>query len=194
MIENKKDLKNIFIYILLYIFIAFVGGVIKSEVLLNYVNSDILYTATISSYITLIMSTSTVFIYLLGQFVLAYVLLEILGSKPNLFSFSQAVKLFILFYSINEVVKIVLFFTFIQVNINYDISSDLAVYELLNDTKYFYYSYVSDLVFVVLATVSYIVLLMRKEKELKKIDITLSGMIFIILFLLSHHDFKEIIN
>ena len=33
MIENKKDLKNIFTYILLYIFVAFVCGVIRSEAL-----------------------------------------------------------------------------------------------------------------------------------------------------------------
>ncbi|WP_418544081.1 hypothetical protein [Parabacteroides goldsteinii] len=194
MIENKKDLKNIFTYILLYIFVAFVCGVIRSEALLSYVSSDILYTATISSYITLIMSTSTVLIYLLGQFVLAYVLLEILGSKPSVFLFSRAIKLFLLFYSINEVVKIFLFFIFIRMNIDYNISSDLSVYELLNETKYFYYSYVSDLIFIVLATLSYMFLLMKKGKGLKKIDIILSSMIFIILFFISHHDFKEIIN
>ena len=185
MIENKKDLKNIFTYILLYIFVAFVCGVIRSEALLSYVSSDILYTATISSYITLIMSTSTVLIYLLGQFVLAYVLLEILGSKPSVFLFSRAIKLFLLFYSINEVVKIFLFFIFIRMNIDYNISSDLSVYELLNETKYFYYSYVSDLIFIVLATLSYMFLLMKKGKGLKKIDIILSSMIFIILFFIT---------
>jgi hypothetical protein len=185
----NKLLKETTIYLIIYLVFTVICGTIKTEIILSFVEKDVLSITRLSSYVTVITSILAVITYFIALMGASYFILWLLGSKPEYNVYSQAIKWFILFYVINELIKTIMIIGFFKIDLNYVIDSVNSVEKLMEVNKWYTKSYIIDFVTFSLSLFSYIFILFTKSKTIKKLDIFIVALFLITIFVVMHRDF-----
>jgi hypothetical protein len=167
---------------------------LKTELLLEKVDKNILSIVRLSSYTSIIVSGLTAAIYFIAMMSASYFILCLLGSNLEHSVYKQAIKWFVLFYALNEFTKLIIFSYTLKEYSNFIINSVESVEELVEKNRWIIKSYISDLITFLLALFSYVFILFKKSKKIKIIDGIIIILFFIIIFIITHHDFLEFIK
>jgi hypothetical protein len=190
----KELLKVAVIYLILYFIFTLICGIIKVEMMLEYVDKAILPITRLSSYVSTIISILVVILYFIAITGSAYCILWLFGSKPEYGVYAKAIKWFVLFYALNELIKTIMFIGVFKIDSNYVINSVDSIDKLLNNNNWHIKSYITDCITFLFSLFSFIFVLVRKSKKIKILDVTIVALLLIIIFVVTHRDFLDFIN
>jgi hypothetical protein len=184
----KELLKTVTIYLICYFIFTIICGVVKTEMILLYVDKEVLSMTRLSSYVTIIISILAVIIYFIALMGASYFILWLFGSKSEYGVYSQAVKWFVLFYGLNELTKIIMIISFFKIDSNYLIDSVNSVENLLEMNKWYVKSSIVDFITFFLSLFSYTFVLLKKSKQVKILDASIVVLFLITIFAIIHRD------
>jgi hypothetical protein len=185
----KELLKAVTVYLICYFIFTAICGIVKTEMILSYVDKNVLSITRLSSYVAVITSILAVIIYFIAVTGASYFILWLFDSKPEYEVYREAVKWFILFYGLNELIKTIMLISFFKIESNYVINSVGSVENLLEMNKWYVKSSIVDFITFFLSLLSYAFVLLKKSKQVKILDVSIVILFLIIIFVIMHRDF-----
>nr|WP_315170236.1 hypothetical protein [uncultured Flavobacterium sp.] len=174
----ENTISKTIICLLVYLLILSISGILKSNIIIDIIPSELINSAKISSYVSVIIS-STISILIIGFMICIVYFLNIIfalgiNEKSLIVSFGNAIFVFILF----EVIKFIFAYVMLEKDIrNITFSENLI--ESIKETSWFYYDNILKLLMIIMSSLVYIITL-----KIKEIDTKHSTMLFLLFTLL----------
>ncbi|MBL0742641.1 hypothetical protein [Chryseolinea lacunae] len=179
---NEISVSGLVKIILCYSVVLFVSGVVKVEILLSVVDETLLYSARVSSYMTLLITVSLTFITIMFLLGLPWFVLQYIKSSLPLKTFLHASHYFIYALVANEILKIGLLFIFLK-NEAKSITMDFDFQQQLTSTVWYQLNRTLDIAAIFISSFAFGWTIKIEADQNRSIDIVLStGLIFAILF------------
>lgn len=169
--HKAKTLKQIF-YLLI---IGILFGVLKVEFFITFIDPELTERTRIISYITLGLSSIFFYFVIILAVLSSFITIDMLkiGSHFEINNFYRSINYFIWFLMINELWKFLLtLFTFKSMA---NISTENEFNNVLSDNSLWVELIsLSDLLFITIGTVAYIIMLRKNEKNVSYLEVIVS--------------------
>lgn len=189
-VSITKSSSEIIILLIIYFIILVVVGIIKSNILIDILPTELVYTAKISSYVSIVISSiisAIVIGLIIGMLFFFNVIFDININENNLVSsFDNPVLVFIVF----ELIKFTLAYFMLENEISRISFSDNFLEEI-KLTSWYLYDAILKYLMIFISTITYCFTLYNREKEIKISVLIIFSIVLLTGFYISTIDFFD---
>lgn len=189
-VSITKSSSEILVLLIIYFIILIVIGIIKSNILIEILPTELVNTAKISSYVSIVISSiisAIVIGLIIGMLFFLNVIFDININENNLVSsFDNPVLVFIVF----ELIKFTLAYFMLENEISRISFSDNFLEEI-KLTSWYLYDTILKYLMIFISTITYCFTLYNREKEIKISVLIIFSIVLLTGFYISTIDFFD---
>lgn len=189
-VNITKSSSEIILLLIIYVIILIVIGIIKSNILIDILPTELVNTAKISSYVSIVISSiisAIVIGLIIGMLFFLNVIFDLNINENDLISsFDNSVLAFILI----ELIKFILAYFILENEIS-RISFSENFLEEIKLTSWYLYDTILKYIMIFISTITYCLTLYNRQKEIKFSILIIFSLVLLTGFYISTIDFFD---